>query len=263
MHFPRQGFGTLWMNLSIIIPAYNEEERLPGTVSETCQFLDTLHLEWELIIADDGSTDGTAEVAATAAEQRPNVRHLRLPHGGKALAVRAGVLSAQGEHIIFTDADLATPIGYVSEAFRLLQTKWDVVIGSREGVGAERQGEPIHRHWMGRLYNYVVQAVLLPGIMDTQCGFKGFRRDVARDLFTTSALYPEGRREVKGPLVTGFDVELLFLARKRGYSICELPVVWKHVSGSKVRPGIDGLLMLKDVFHVRLNDLRGRYKRTT
>jgi dolichyl-phosphate beta-glucosyltransferase len=249
------------MDLSIIIPAYNEEVRLPGTIDETCEFLETLSIEWELLIADDGSTDETAAVAAAATEQCPNVRHLRLPHGGKALAVRAGVKAANGRQIIFTDADLATPIRYVSEAYRVLERECDVVIGSREGLGAERQGEPVHRHWMGRLYNYVVQAVLLPGIKDTQCGFKGFRSHVAQDIFTSSALYPDGGREVKGPLVTGFDVELLFLARKRGYSICELPVVWKHVSGSKVRPGIDGLLMLKDVFQVRWNDLRGRYSK--
>ena len=253
------------MNLSIIIPAYNEEVRLPATVDEACRYLDSLGLEWELLIADDGSTDRTGELARRAAEERDRVRHLHLRHGGKAQAVRAGIRAARGDIVIFTDADLATPIHYVDEAYRLLNTEWDVVIGSREGLGAERQGEPIHRHWMGRLYNYVVQAVLLPGIKDTQCGFKGFRREVALDIFSSSVLYPDGGREVKGPLVTGFDVELLFIARKRGYSICELPVIWKHVSGSKVRPGIDGLLMLKDVLHVRWNDIRGRYrqKRTT
>lgn len=249
------------MDLSIIIPAYNEEMRLPATIAETRAFLETLPITWEIIVADDGSTDGTGDFAAEAERECEHVRHLRLPHGGKALAVRAGIRAARGDHIIFTDADLATPIRYTSEAYRLLESEYDVVIGSREGIGAERQGEPIHRHWMGRLYNYVVQAVLLPGIRDTQCGFKGFRRNVAVDLFNSSVLYPEGGREVKGPLVTGFDVELLFIARKRGYSICELPVVWKHVSGSKVRPGVDGLLMLKDVFQVRLNSIRGRYAR--
>ncbi len=247
------------MDLSIIIPAYNEEQRLPSTVDETCRFLKSMSVSFEVIIADDGSTDRTAELAGEATQRWPSVRHLRLRHGGKALAVRSGVAAATGETIIFTDADLATPISYVDEAYQLLNNDWDVVIGSREGTGAERQGEPIHRHWMGRLYNYVVQAVLLPGIRDTQCGFKGFRRAVATDLFASAVLYPDDVREVKGPRVTGFDVELLYLARKRGYRIHELPVVWKHVSGSKVRPGIDGLLMLKDVFQVRLNDFRGRY----
>ncbi len=248
------------MNLSVIIPAYNEEARLPATIKEACTYLESLGLEWELLIADDGSTDATGELARLAAEEREQVRHLALRHGGKAQAVRSGIRAANGDVVIFTDADLATPIHYVGEAYRLLASEWDVVIGSREGAGAERQGEPIHRHWMGRLYNYVVQAVLLPGIKDTQCGFKGFRRNVAEDIFNSSVLYPDGGREVTGPLVTGFDVELLFIARKRGYSMCELPIIWKHVSGSKVRPGIDGLLMLRDVLHVRWNDLRGRYR---
>lgn len=248
------------MNLSIIIPAYNEEARLPATIAEACSYLETLDLDWELLIADDGSTDGTGELARQAQEACERVRHIELRHGGKAQAVRAGIRAARGDVVIFTDADLATPIHYVGEAYRLLNGEWDVVIGSREGIGAERQGEPIHRHWMGRLYNYVVQAVLLPGIKDTQCGFKGFRRTVAKDIFTSSVLYPEGGQEVTGPLVTGFDVELLFIARKRGYSICELPIIWKHVSGSKVRPGIDGLLMMRDVLTVRWNDVRGRYR---
>lgn len=247
------------MDLSLVIPAYNEQERLPGTIAESRAFLDTLPLSWELLVADDGSDDQTGDVAAAAAECDTRVRHLRLPHGGKALAVRAGVLAAAGDTIVFTDADLATPIEYVSEAHALLNSGWDVVIGSREGIGSQRLGEPVHRHWMGRLYNYVVQAVLLPGLKDTQCGFKGFRRSVARELFATSVLYPENGRVVRGPLVTGFDVEILYLARKRGYRIFELPVVWRHVAGSKVRPGVDGLLMLKDVFKVRINDLRGRY----
>jgi dolichyl-phosphate beta-glucosyltransferase len=251
------------MDLSIVIPAYNEEHRLPSTVSEACRFLRTLPVGWELIIADDGSTDGTAGVAKRCAEECPEIRHLRLSHGGKALAVRAGVLASSGEIVIFTDADLATPIEYVRDAYDLLRGDADVVIGSREGAGSKRLGEPLHRHWMGRLYNYVVQAVLLPGIKDTQCGFKGFRRAVAIDLFGSSILYSENGPERTGPLVTAFDVELLYLARKRCYHIHELPVVWRHVTGSKVRPGIDGLLMLKDVFQVRINDLRGRYSKPT
>jgi dolichyl-phosphate beta-glucosyltransferase len=249
------------MDLSIIIPAYNEESRLPGTVRETQQHLETLDLDWEIIIADDGSIDGTPDIASDIAAVDPRVRHLRLPHGGKATAVRAGVRAANGTSIIFTDADLATPISYVNDAYRLLSEGWDVVIGSREGTGSERLNEPMMRHWMGRVYNYIVQAVLLPGIKDTQCGFKGFRRNIALDLFSNLVLYPDGGKEVTGPLVTGFDVEILFLARKRGYSIYELPVIWQHISGSKVRPGIDGILMVKDVLQVRYNAMRGRYGR--
>jgi glycosyltransferase involved in cell wall biosynthesis len=190
---------------------------------------------------------------------RDNVRHLRLPHRGKAAAVRAGVEAARGAAIVFTDADLSTPIEYVDAARRLMLTDWDLVIGSREGTGARRVDEPFYRHFMGRMFNYLVQALLVRGIRDTQCGFKAFRFDVARDLFGRSQLYRGDGDEVRGPLVTGFDVELLFLARKFGYRLYQLPVTWHHVDGSKVRPGLDSLLMVRDIVRVRLNDARGRY----
>jgi dolichyl-phosphate beta-glucosyltransferase len=251
-------YGAL-ADLSIVIPAYNEEARLPETLRQVVGYLSQMGCRWELLVCDDGSSDRTAEVAYAASRERDGVRLLRLPHGGKAIAVRAGVLEASGSTIVFMDADLATPIEYVGDAYQLLASGWDLVIGSREGHGARRLGEPRHRHWMGRLYNYVVQLLLLPGIKDTQCGFKAFRREVARDLFQRVALYADGSREPRGPLVTGFDVELLYLARKRHYRIYELPVVWRHVAGSKVRPGVDSILMLRDVLNVRWNDVRGRY----
>jgi dolichyl-phosphate beta-glucosyltransferase len=251
--------GDARIGMSLVIPAYNEEARLPDTIARTIEYLSGLGGSWEILICDDGSDDGTPAIAERAAEQCERLRHLRLPHAGKAVAVRTGVLSARGEAIVFTDADLATPIEYVRDARDLLEEGWDLVIGSREGNGARRIGEPRHRHYMGRLYNYFVQALLLPGIRDTQCGFKAFRYDVARDLFTRTALYHGTDLRVRGPLVTGFDVELLYLARRRGYRIFELPVVWRHVSGSKVRPGVDSMLMLRDVLRVRWNGLRGRY----
>jgi dolichyl-phosphate beta-glucosyltransferase len=246
-------------DLSIVIPAYNEEARLPATLRQAVGYLSQTGCRWELIVCDDGSRDRTAEVAREVSREHDGVRLLQLPHGGKAMAVRAGVLEATGSTIIFMDADLATPVEYASDALELLASGWDIVIGSREGVGARRLGEPRHRHWMGRLYNYAVQLVLLPGIKDTQCGFKAFRRGIARDLFQCVLLYTDGSHGVRGPLVTGFDVELLYLARKRNYRVYELPVVWRHVAGSKVRPGVDSMLMLRDVFHVRWNDMRGRY----
>lgn len=244
-------------DLSLIIPCYNEAQRLPGTLAAALAFLAQRDYRWELLIADDGSSDATPEIASEAAGQ-PGVRHLRLPHRGKAAAVRAGVEAARGQVIIFTDADLSTPIEYVEEARRLLLADSDLVIGSREGKGARRVDEPFYRHFMGRLFNYLVQGLLVRGVRDTQCGFKGFRSDVARDLFGRSRLY-RSEGEVRGPLVTGFDVELLFLARKFGYRLYQLPVTWHHVEGSKVRPGLDSLLMLRDILRVRINDLRGRY----
>ncbi len=243
-----------------MIPCYNEEDRLPRTLDSVLEFLDGRDYSWELIVADDGSDDGTARVAQSATE-RTNVRYLPLPHRGKAAAVRAGVSAASGRFVVFTDADLSTPVEYVDDAVRLLSTGWDVVIGTREGKGARRINEPLYRHLMGRLFNYLVQIVTVRGIRDTQCGFKGFRAEVAMDLFGRSLLYRNQTSDVRGPLVTGFDVELIFLARKLNYLLYQLPVTWRHVDGSKVRPGVDSLLMVRDLLRVRLNDLRHQYDR--
>ena len=245
------------VDLSLIIPAYNEAHRLPATLARAREFLRTQPYSWEIIVADDGSEDETPRIAAQAAVLG-NVRHLRLPHRGKAAAVRAGVAAARGHVIVFTDADLSTPIAYAADAYQLLTSDYDVVIGSREVSGARRFDEPSYRHLMGRVFNYAVQLLAIRGIRDTQCGFKAFRADVARDLFNRSLLY-RSPAPVRGPRVTGFDVELLFLARRRGYRLRELPVAWHHVEGSKVRPGADSLRMFGDLLQVRLNQLRGRY----
>jgi glycosyltransferase involved in cell wall biosynthesis len=247
------------VELTLVIPAYNEADRLPSTLQTVLTFLRNADFTWELLLADDGSVDGTPAIAAAAEMVDPNVHHLQLAHRGKAAAIREGVNAATGQFIIFTDADLSTPIEYVDQAFALLQAESDIVIGTREAPQSRRIGEPEYRHVMGRVYNAVVKFLVVPGINDTQCGFKGFRADVARDLFQSAQLYRNGPVPVRGPLVTGFDIELLFLARKRGYRIHELPVVWRHVKGSNVRPLIDTFRMLRDALQVRLNDLRGRY----
>jgi len=248
------------IDLSLVIPCFNEESRLPHTLSEVLGHLRACAYSWELIIVDDGSEDCTAAIAREAAQDL-RVRLLPLEHHGKAAAVRAGVAGSRGGMIVFTDADLSTPVHYVDDAVKLLRTDWDVVIGTREGKGARRLGEPVYRHMMGRLFNYLVQLLAVRGISDTQCGFKGFRSNVARDLFSRALLYRDVSTVVRGPLVTGFDVELLFLARHRGYRLAQLPVTWTHVPGSKVRPGTDSLLMVRDIVRVRFNDLRGRYDR--
>ena len=253
--------GAAAVDLSLVIPAYNEEARLPATLEAVVTYLSTQPYSWEVIVADDGSEDATPSIAAEWSRREARVRHLRLPHRGKAVAVREGILASHGRIVIFTDADLSTPIEYLEPACALLQDGWDIVIGSREGAEARRIGEPVHRHLMGRVFNRIVQLLAVPGVQDTQCGFKGFRADVARDLFGRSRLYHNGARPVRGPLVTGFDVEILYLARRRGYRLAVLPVVWRHVEGSKVRPGIDAIIMLRDVVMVWLNGLRGRYDR--
>ncbi len=247
------------VEVSLIIPAYNEEQRLPATLAAAEAYLRVRPWSWELIVVDDGSEDRTAAIVRAWHERDPRIRLLAVPHRGKAAAVRSGILAASGRYVFFTDADLSTPIDYLEPALQLLRERWDVVIGSREGAAARRIGEPWHRHAMGRVYNWVVQWLLLPGIDDTQCGFKGFRHEVAQDLFRRMLLYRDGQRPLRGPRVTGFDVELLYIARRRGYRIAVLPVTWHHVEGSKVRPLVDGLLMLRDVLTVRLNAWRGVY----
>lgn len=245
--------------LSIVIPAYNEERRLPGTLEAVDRFLSSKSYGSEVIVADDGSTDRTAPVACAQQLHHGHLRVLRLPHRGKANAVREGILAAQGRYVMFMDADLSTPMEYADLLLDALTTA-DVAIGSREGAGSRRIGEPAYRHLMGRVFNALVRLIAVPGINDTQCGFKAFTATAGQDLFGAVLLHASGRN-VRGPRVTGFDVEILFLARKRGYDIVEIPVEWTHVAGSKVAPIGDSVRMFADVLRVRINAFRGKYDR--
>ena len=247
--------------LSIVVPAYNEERRLPHTLQSILSFLQSQGQEGEIIVVDDGSVDGTAQVVESFAATHPGVRLIRNQHGGKAFAVRTGMLAATGQHVLFTDADSATPIEEWNKLRPLLDEGFDVVIGSREGVGARRHDEPWHRHLMGRVFNLIVQMLAVPGIRDTQCGFKAFQQRAALDLFGNMQLYGANSGPVQGAMLTGFDVEILFLARKWGYRIAEVPVHWYYGNESKVSPIKDSWRNLSDVLRVRGNDIRGRYRR--
>lgn len=246
--------------LSVVVPAYNEESRLPATLKAIDTYLSSQPYSSEIIVVDDGSTDRTAQLGHEFEATLSSYQVLHVPHRGKAPAVRAGMLAATGEYVMFTDADLSTPMHYVEPLLSALDAGTDVAIGSREGNGSRRVGEPGYRHFMGRVFNTLVRLIAVPGINDTQCGFKAFRSNVAQDLFRSARLHA-GEREVSGPRVTGFDVEILFLARKRGYDIAEIPVEWTHVAGSKVAPLGDSVRMFADVVRVRYNALRGRYDR--
>lgn len=245
--------------LSIVIPAYNEEARLAGTINAVLAHLRSLAFAVELIVVDDGSDDDTAAIGERLI---PTVAGcvLREPHRGKAAAVLAGMLIARGEYVIFMDADLAVPVSDVHRLLPYLEHQgYGVAIGSREGAGASREGEPLIRHIMGRVYNFIVQMLAVPGINDTQCGFKMFHADVVRDIFPRLRLYARDAPVVAGARVTGFDVEVLFLARRRGYRIKEVPVRWRYGTASKVSPVRDTWYNFRDVLRVRWNDLRGRY----
>ncbi len=247
--------------LSVIIPAYNEERRILTTLQDVADFLRTQPYSAEVLVVDDGSSDGTAPLVETFSETNPAFRLIRNEHHGKAYTVRTGVLAAVGEYVLFTDADGATPIAEVNKLLPLLEQGNDVVIGSREGLGAKRFNEPWHRHVMGRVFNAIVQLLAVPGIHDTQCGFKAFRQHASRDLFQNMQLYREGMGPVQGAMLTGFDVEILFMARKWGYRIAEVPVHWYYGEESKVSPLKDSWRNLRDVILVRCNDLQGRYRR--
>jgi glycosyltransferase involved in cell wall biosynthesis len=246
--------------LSVVVPAYNEELRLPDTLQQIFAYLDRQPFAAEVIVADDGSDDSTAAIVEQATERYPGLSLLGLDHRGKGFAVRAGALAARGDYVLLCDADLAVPIEQWERLRDALERGNDVAIGSREGMGARREGEPWYRHVMGRVFNLIVRVVAVGGIQDTQCGFKALRREVASDLFRRVRIYGENAPPVRGAAVTAFDVELLYLARRRGYRIAEVPVPWRYGTETKVNPLRDSWRNLMDVLAVRWYALRGTYR---
>ena len=246
--------------LSIVVPAYNEERRLPASLARILCYLDKQPYEGEVIVVDDGSEDNTVEIVRGLLSRHPNLRLVENDHRGKGYAVRTGMLAAQGQVALFCDADLAVPIEETARLLARLEEGYDVSIGSREGLGARRYGEPSYRHLMGRVFNFLVRIMVVGHFQDTQCGFKCFKGEVARDLFSRVQLYGDQARPLKGAALTAFDVELLFLALKRGYRVAEVPVEWHYGLHSKVNPITDSIRHFKDVLTVRINDWRGLYQ---
>ncbi len=226
--------------LSVVIPAFNEESRISHTLSQVVDYLTAQDYTWEIVVADDGSRDATAGLVDQVIMDHPNIQILRLPHRGKGWAVKNGMLAARGEYRLLCDADLSVPIAQVERLLPPLGPGSDIVLGSREAPGAARIGEPARRHLMGRLFNLLVSRLAVPGLADTQCGFKCFRGAAAEDL------YP--RQTMDG---FAFDVELLYLARKRGLTFAEVGVDWYYRSQSKVRPVRDSFAMTLDLLKIR------------
>jgi glycosyltransferase involved in cell wall biosynthesis len=193
-------------------------------------------------------------------DQYPQLQLLRLDHRGKGYAVRAGALAARGDYLLLCDADLAVPLDEWPRLRRFLEEGYDVAIGSREGVGARRLGEPWHRHVMGRVFNMIVRIVAVGHFQDTQCGFKALRRSVAQDLFRRVRIYGDNAPIVEGAAVTAYDVELLYLAVRRGYRVAEVPVQWSYGEETKVSALRDSWRNLRDVLTVRWYALRGDYR---
>jgi len=233
--------------LSIVIPAYNEAERLPATLDQLASFLRGEDYTAEIIVVDDGSTDGTIAVARDAVVE-PGVQIIAAPHRGKGAAVRQGMLAARGQARLMCDADLSMPAHEIPKLIAALAAGADVALATREGSGARRVGEPELRHLMGRVFNLLVRLLAVPDLNDTQCGFKAFTAASAEALF--------GRATIDG---FGFDVEVLYLARKRHLRLAEVPIAWYYQPSSRVSPLRDTIRMVRDVLRVRWNDWRGRY----
>jgi glycosyltransferase involved in cell wall biosynthesis len=234
--------------VSIIIPAYNEEQRLPRTLGELERYRARFDGDFEVIVADDGSSDGTAALVTGRALTQPWLRLVKRPHGGKGSAVRAGMLAAEQPRLILCDADLSMPMDQLDRFLEVMDRGGEVVIGSRVLPQSTRHHSPLRRRVMSWCFNLLVRVMLVPGVRDTQCGFKAFQRDVARELF--------GRQHLNG---FTFDVEILYLARRRGYRLLEVPIDWYFDADSRVRAGVDAVKMTLDLFRIRLRALMRRY----
>jgi len=227
--------------LSVVIPAYNEERRLPPSLEAIWAFLTNQPYSAEIIVSDDGSTDATVKLANAFGRGKPVRVISDGVNRGKGHAVRTGMLAAAGENVLFTDADLATPIEEVNALLSAREGGYDVAIASR-GLADSRLEvrEPWFREWLGRGGNLLIQLVALPGIWDTQCGFKLFSRAACRDVFSRSVIDS-----------IALDVELLFLARRMGYRIKEVPVRWRHDPDSRMRLARESSRMLRDLARIR------------
>jgi dolichyl-phosphate beta-glucosyltransferase len=229
--------------LSVVVPSYNEEERLPSSIEKIEAYFAARPISYELILVDDGSTDGTRQIQDAAAARNPLVRVEALPgNRGKGRALAEGVAAAKGAEILVTDADLSTPIEELDKLRTALHGGAGVAIGSRALRGSRVEiSQPVYRVLMGKVFNLLVQVVLLPGIWDTQCGFKLFRADVAHEVF--AGLTTDG---------FGYDPEVLYHAKKRGVKIAEVPVVWRNSSPTKVMPIKSSFDMFVHVIRIRL-----------
>ena len=244
--------------LSVVIPAYNEETNIRlGALEQVSRYLEKQSYTWDAVIVDDGSTDNTAGLLDTFVHNNSRFSVQHNPHQGKASTVISGMTAARGDIVLFTDLDQATPISELTHILPWFDRGYNVVIGSRSG---KRAGAPFTRRIMARGFMVLRGIILgLRGIVDTQCGFKAFKRDVARNIFGRLKLY--GRQHtVRGSMVTaGFDIEVLFLAKQLRYKIKEVPVEWHYVETRRVSPITDSLQGLTDILKIRMNAWRGAY----
>ncbi|MGP8143842.1 MAG: dolichyl-phosphate beta-glucosyltransferase [Terriglobales bacterium] len=238
------------LTYSFVIPAYNESARIRPTLDDLLRYTQEQNWDAEILVVNDGSTDDTAQIVREYAKVHPQVRLLENPgNRGKGYSVRNGMLQARGEICLFTDADLSSPISEAQKLFAVIGRGADIAIGSRwlrSEMQTERQ--PLYRQLFGRIFNLVLRAILGLRFADTQCGFKAFRRDAAQRIFPLQKIER-----------WGFDPEILFLARRAGLRVEEVPVLWAHSEGTRLHPFRDGMRMFMEVLRIRWNAMAGEY----
>ncbi|MDD3125775.1 MAG: glycosyltransferase family 2 protein [Candidatus Kapabacteria bacterium] len=227
--------------LSLIIPAYNEESRISGSLDKALEYFSRQDYSWEIIVVDDGSTDQTARIIENYNAKNPNITLIKQVNIGKGSAVRNGMLAAHGKYRVFTDADFSTPIYELEKILPILSAGTDICIGSRSiDRSMVKEHQPFYREWMGKTFNKFVQLLVFKGIVDTQCGFKGFTASAAERIFSQA--------KING---FSFDVEVLFLAKLGKMTIKEVPIEWYNDERSKVNPISDSTRMFLELIKIR------------
>ncbi len=244
------------LKLSVVIPAYNEAANLKkGVLDEVNEYLKMQSYPYEVLIVDDGSKDDTVSIAKSSVKDFKNFKVIENPHGGKALTVISGMLQVTGDIILFTDMDQATPIDQIEKFLPQFREGVDVVIGSRSG----RKGAPLIRQIAAWGFSLLRNIILGLPFTDTQCGFKAFRKECVSVVFPVMQNLWKRRISSGGAVNAGFDVELLFLAKQRGYKIVEIPVIWRYVDSERVQFIKDAFEGIRDMLRVRKNQLTGKY----
>lgn len=234
--------------LSIIIPAHNEEKRLGESLEKVWDFLKAQSYTWEVIVVENGSTDHTLEIGQDRQKTMPGLSIFHEQASGKGMAVRKGILAATGDYRFVCDADFSMPVTEINRFLPPQLENVDVAIASREAKGAIRYGEPWYRHVIGRFFNGLVRLLALPGLNDTQCGFKCFTAKAAETIFPLQRM--EG---------WVFDVEILAIARLKGFKIIEVPIPWYYNAGSRIKILRDSFKMGMDLLTIRRNIRKGIY----
>jgi len=234
--------------LTIIIPAFNEANRIINSLLKIENYMEKMLFNWEVLIINDGSTDNTKNILDEWIKNRANFKVKTITHQGKGGAIKYGILNSHGKYQFMCDADLSMPIEKLSEFLTKMKEGYQIVIGSRQKTGARRFNESNMRHISGRIFNFLIKSILVKQIEDTQCGFKCFNTTIAKKLFKL--------QQING---FAFDVEILFIAQKNNIEIFELPIDWHHNDKSKVRIFLDPILMSRDIFFILINNIRKKY----